>query len=266
MRLLGRKRQRVNHDDGGGLLPGGPEAVEVAARSVHVGEQYTATLAVVGYPSEVGAGWIEPLLAYPGRLDIALHVEPVPPAVAAERLRKQRGRLESSRRMDAGKGRLDDPELDAAAQDAAELATRLARGDGRLFRAGHYLAVHASSPEDLADRVAEVRALAASMLLDVVPLTWRQLQGWIAASLPLALDTVGLRRTMDTDALAASFPFSSPDLPSNAGDAGMGLLFGLNLASPGVVVWDRWAQHNFNAVILARSGAGKSYLAKLDLR
>jgi len=32
-----------------------------------------------------------------------------------------------------------------------------------------------------------------------------------------------------------------------------------------VVVWDRWAQDNYNAVILARSGAGKSYLAKLDL-
>jgi len=45
----------------------------------------------------------------------------------------------------------------------------------------------------------------------------------------------------------------------------MGVLFGLNLASSGVVVWDRWAQDNYNAVILARSGAGKSYLAKLDL-
>jgi type IV secretory pathway VirB4 component len=266
VRFLRKSPSHIGHDGGRASLPSaGAEAVEVAARSVQVGEQYTATLAVVGYPSEVGAGWVEPLLAYPGRLDVALHVEPVPPAVAAERLRKQRGRLESSRRMDAGKGRLDDPELDAAAQDAAELATRLARGDGRLFRAGHYLAVHGASPEDLADRVAEVRALAASMLLDVVPLTWRQMQGWIAASLPLAVDTVGLRRTMDTDALAASFPFSSPDLPSNAGDAGMGVLFGLNLASPGVVVWDRWAQHNFNAVILARSGAGKSYLAKLDL-
>jgi type IV secretory pathway VirB4 component len=45
----------------------------------------------------------------------------------------------------------------------------------------------------------------------------------------------------------------------------MGVLFGLNLASAGVVVWDRWAQSNYNAVILSRSGEGKSYLAKLDL-
>jgi type IV secretory pathway VirB4 component len=45
----------------------------------------------------------------------------------------------------------------------------------------------------------------------------------------------------------------------------MGVLYGLNLHSPGVVVWDRWAQSNYNSVILARSGEGKSYLAKLDL-
>ncbi len=74
-----------------------------------------------------------------------------------------------------------------------------------------------------------------------------------------------MRRVFDTDALAAAFPFTSPDLPLGTGDAGMGVLFGLNLASSGVVVWDRWAQDNYNAVILARSGAGKSYLAKLDL-
>src|SRR2546423_5101623 len=74
-----------------------------------------------------------------------------------------------------------------------------------------------------------------------------------------------MRRVFDTDALAACFPFTSPDLPLGAGDAGMRVLFGLNLASSGVVVWDRWAQDNHNMVILARSGAGKSYLAKLDL-
>jgi type IV secretory pathway VirB4 component len=262
MRLFARSRSAPNPS--GTILPASPDAVEVDGRFVRVGDDHTATLAVTGYPAEVGAGWLEPLLSYPGRLDVALHIEPVPPAVAADRLRKQRGRLESSRRTDAAKGRLDDPEVDAAAADAAELATRLARGEARLFRVGLYLTMHADTADDLADRVTEVRALAASLLLDVAPATWRQLQGWIT-SLPLAFDALGMRRVFDTDALAAAFPFTSPDLPTTAGDTGMGVLFGLNLGSAGVVVWDRWAQDNYNAVILARSGAGKSYLAKLDL-
>jgi type IV secretory pathway VirB4 component len=260
-------RQPVDDDNAPDTtsLPGGPDAVEVTARTVTVGADHTTTLAVTGYPSEVGAGWLEPLLSYPGRIDVSLHIDPIPPAVAAARLRKQRARLESSRRADAAHGRLDDPDLDAAADDAAELAVRLARGDGRLFRLGLYVTVHADSPAELDERVGEVRALLASLLVDAVPATWRQLQGWIAGSLPLAVDTLQVRRTVDTDALAASFPLASADLPLDAAHSGSGVLYGLNLASAGVVVWDRWAQDNYNAVILARSGAGKSYLGKLDL-
>jgi type IV secretory pathway VirB4 component len=265
--VLSRVLRRADrHHDGrrAGLLPGGPDAVEVGARFARVGDAYTTTLAVTGYPAEVGAGWAEPILAYPGLVDICFHIEPIPPVVGSQRLRKQRGRFESSRRHDAANGRLDDPELDAAAADAAELAARLARGESRLFRVGTYLTVRAASEAELADRVTEVRSLAASLLLDTAPMTWRQLQAWVS-SLPLAFDALGLKRVFDTDALAAAFPFTSPDLPDTAADTGMGVFYGLNLQSAGVVVWDRWAQSNYNAVILARSGEGKSYLAKLDL-
>ncbi|RZU48810.1 hypothetical protein EV385_0535 [Krasilnikovia cinnamomea] len=263
MSLFARNRNTAVPEPGT-VVPGSPDAVEVGGRSVRVGDGYTAALAVIGYPAEVGPGWLEPLLAYPGRVDVSVHIDPVPPVVASQRLRKQRGRFEASRRQDASKGRLDDPELDAAAADAAELAARVARGEARLFRLGLYLTVHADTEDELADRVSEVRALASSLLLDVAPATWRQLQGWITG-LPLAFDALGMKRVFDTDALAAAFPFTSPDLPTTAGDTGMGVLYGLNLHSPGVVVWDRWAQSNYNSVILARSGEGKSYLAKLDL-
>ncbi|GIJ49755.1 hypothetical protein Val02_66410 [Virgisporangium aliadipatigenens] len=259
-----RPNRQASADDTAVTLPGSPDAVDVARSFVRVGDGYSTTLAVTGYPAEVGPGWAEPLLSYPGLVDVAFHIEPVPPPVAAERLRKQRARFESSRRHDAARGRLDDPDLDVAAQDAADLAVRVARGEARLFRLGLYLTVHAATARELAERVAEVRSLAASLLLSTAAVTWRQLQGWVTG-LPLAVDAVGMKRVFDTDALAAAFPFTSPDLPDTAGDSGMGVLYGLNLHSPGVVVWDRWAQPNFNAVILARSGEGKSYLAKLDL-
>ena len=74
-----------------------------------------------------------------------------------------------------------------AAEDAAELAGRVARGEARLFRLGVYIAVRACSVAELADRVTEVRAMAASLLLDLAEVTWRHLQGWIT-TLPLAFD------------------------------------------------------------------------------
>src|SRR6266568_2584312 len=245
----------------------GPGAVEVGPRYVRVGDGYATTLVVTGYPTEVGPAWLEPLLAWPGRLDVTLHIEPIPTADAANRLRRQRARLESSRRIDADKGRLGDPATDAAADDAADLADRLARGQSRLFRVGVYLTVHAMTPEELVEAVAEVRATAASVLLDTHPVTWRQLQGW-TTTLPLGVDSIRMRRVFDTDSLAATFPLASADLPAPLPGDGMptgGVLYGLNTDSAGIVWWDRWAQHNHNSVVLARSGAGKSYLVKLEL-
>ena len=196
-----------------------PPAVEIAARHVEIDGDCAATLAVTGYPAEVAPGWLEPLTSYPGRLDIALHIEPVPPAVAADRLRRQRARLESSRRTWAGQGRLDDPATEAAAEDARALAYQVARGEGKLFRLGLYLTVHGEDPDDLAGQVAGVRALADSLLLSTAPATYRSLQGWVT-TLPAGTDALMIRRTMDTASLAAAFPFSSPGPAPGPGRAG----------------------------------------------
>ncbi|MEV0811073.1 conjugal transfer protein TraC, partial [Micromonospora sp. NPDC050200] len=244
-----------------------PASVEVLPRMLRVGDGYAATLVVTGYPAEVGPAWLEPLLSWPGRLDLALHIDPLPAPVAASRLRSQRARFESSRRADAERGKLSDPYVEAAADDAADLAQRLARGAAKLFRVGLYLTVHARTEDELLQACAQVKAAAASTLIEVQPATWRHLAGW-TTTLPLATDSLQVRRTMDTQALAAAFPLASADLPAPLpGDpsAEGGVLYGINPDSGGIVWWDRWSQENYNSVILARSGAGKSYFVKLEI-
>jgi type IV secretory pathway VirB4 component len=251
----------------GGHLAPGPGSIQVHPRMLEINGVWAASLSVSGYPSEVAPGWLEPMLTYPGRLDVSVHVDPVPNQVAAARLKKQRARLESGRWADAGKGRLADPATEAAAQDATDLAYQIARGQGRLFTVGIYLTVYAGSESDLEREVQAVRSLASSMLMGTVPLTYRALQGW-AATLPVGVDPVGTGRVLDTASLAASFPFTSPDLsspdPTDPGPCG-GVLYGANAASSSLVFWDRFAAENHNSVTLARSGAGKSYHTKLEI-
>ncbi|MFI2030555.1 VirB4 family type IV secretion system protein [Streptomyces buecherae] len=253
--------------DGARLLEvAGPEAIDVHARAVTVGARMATTLVVTGYPAEVTPGWLTPLLNFPGHLDLALHVEPIPNPVAATRLKKQRARLESGRRTGFDKGHLDDPDIEAAAADAADLAYRIARGEGRLFHVALYLTVYAPDEDELAEQTAAVRAVAESLLMTVAHTTYRALPGWLATQ-PLGIDTLKIRRTFDTAALAACFPFTSPDLPvsTGEGEGPSGVLYGLNTVSGAPVVWDRYAQDNYNSITLARSGAGKSYLTKLEL-
>lgn len=244
-----------------------PDAISVRPRALEVGGEWVASFAVVGYPREVHNGWLQPLLTYPGRVDVSLHIEPIDPVTAANRLKKQLSKLESGRRHTSEKGRLVDPHVEAATEDAYDLSARVARGEGKLYRLGLYLTVHAPTEEALGDEVAAIRSLAASLLLDCKPTTYRSLQGWIT-SLPMGLDLVGMRRTFDTSALSAAFPFTSPDLPPpdpTSVGAPSGVLYGFNVGSQGLVHHDRFALDNHNSVILGRSGAGKSYLVKLEL-
>ncbi|MBF6556359.1 MAG: DUF87 domain-containing protein [Acidimicrobiales bacterium] len=253
-------------DDDGGGSGWLPEAIEVDPHRVAVGQELAASLVVVGYPREVTPGWLTPLTTYPGRVDVSLHIEPLPAPVASARLRRQLARLESDRAATAEHGRLPDPHVDAATADAHELAGRVARGETRLFRVGLSLLVHADNAAELAETTAAVRALASSMLIDARPTPYRALQGWTTA-LPVGIDSLDQRRVMDTDCLALGFPFASPDLPTDpvTGHIGAGVLYGRNTASGGLVFWDRFAQPNYNSITLASSGAGKSYLTKLEL-
>jgi type IV secretory pathway VirB4 component len=243
-----------------------PDSLSVSARHLEVGNEFVASFGVTGYPQEVYPGWLAPLLTYPARLDVSVHVQPVDPATAAKGLRTQRGKLESSRRNNARHDRLDDPDLDAAADDAADLSRRIARGDGKLFKFGLYLTVHAPDETALAEEVSALRSLCASLLLDAKPATYRALQGWVS-TLPLGLDPLGLKRTFDTAAVSAAYPFTSPDLPPTdpATAAPPGVLYGYNIGSAGLVHWDRFACDNYNSVVLGRSGAGKSYFVKLEI-
>jgi type IV secretory pathway VirB4 component len=268
MRLAPLARNSAEHERSGNLAPvPGPDALHVTPRHLQVADSYAASMSVTGYPAEVHAGWLEPLLTYPGRLDVSLHITPIDPTTAASKLRRQRARLESSRRSDHEHGRLLDPEAEAAAQDATDLAYRLARGEGKLFRVGLYLTVYAESEQALERETAAVRSLAASLLVTTAPATYRALEGWTTC-LPLGIDAIGTTRTFDTAALSAAFPFTSPDLaPADPADTtpASGVLYGANAASSGLVLWDRWAQDNHNSIVLARSGSGKSYFTKLDV-
>ena len=255
-----RTRNQLSASLADGAAWFGPGGLQVHPKHLEIDGVYAATLTVTGYPEAVLPGWLEAITSYPARIDVALHAESVSPLQAASRLRKQRARLESGRRRDAERGRLGDPMVEAAAQDAADLAARIARSSAKLFRAALHMTCYADTPEELDALTLEIRGLLAAQLATATPATYRQYQGWIS-TLPLGIDRLGPRCTLETEALAACLPIASADLPTGSG----GVLVGVNTASGLPVFWDRWVQQNHNSLALGSSGSGKSFFAKCDL-
>jgi type IV secretory pathway VirB4 component len=239
-----------------------PEALEITPRAVKAGDTWFRTLAIVGWPREVSAGWLQPLLSWRGASDIALYFEPIANDTAARHLQKQRARFSAS----LSKAGVSDPMTEVAATDAEDIARSIARGESRLFRLGLYITLRADTPEALDAETYKVKVLCSSLLLDARPTTYRALEGWLT-TLPLGADQIKLRRTFDTKAGADCFPFATGEMVGHP----TGILFGRGVsrtrteASGGggsPIFVDRFALPNHNMLILASSGAGKSYTAK----
>ena len=65
---------------------------------------------------------------------------------------------------------------------------------------------------------------------------------------------------MNTGAISTSFPFTSADLSQDTG-----ILYGINTHNNSLILFDRFSLENYNSVVFAKSGAGKSYSVKLEI-
>jgi hypothetical protein len=241
-----------------------PEALELFDDHLRVGDGYVLVLKVMGYPKEVEPGWLRPLIGHPAVADLTLHIDPESPDDAVAHLRRQHGRMESTRQVEAAGGTLPHAEVEGSADDAALLAARVGRRETRTFRVALYICVRAGDPGALQAGAAEVEALARGLLLDPRRTTFRPKAAWLS-TLPLGLDLLGCSWRFDTTSLAYALPFATAEVE----DDRRGSPVGLNMATGSPVLLDRFAltddRPNAHQLILAQSGAGKSYAAKLGV-
>ncbi|MHB8588100.1 MAG: TraG/VirB4 family ATPase [Candidatus Dormibacteraceae bacterium] len=236
-----------------------PSAVSESHGSLRVSGRHARVLAVHRYPSRLHPGWLGDLQAFEGDLDLAIHIAPSSGPAMMSFLERRVGELASTIRLVDERGGRADPYRRAALHDAVELQDRIADGSERLFDVSLYLAVWAGDVEDLDAATDRIEALLGTRMVHTRRLLFQMRRGLIS-SLPIALDQVGLRRVLSTTALSATFPFTGSDLPASDG-----LLYGVNTETRSPVVVDRFALENYNAVLFATSGAGKSFLVKVEL-
>ncbi len=104
----------------------------------------------------------------------------------------------------------------------------------------------------------KVESILGQQLVYSKPASSQQEQG-LNSVFPQFVDQLQVRRNMNTGALSTSFPFTSAELTQDNG-----VLYGINMHNSGLVIFDRFTLENGNAVVFAKSGAGKSFLVKLE--
>ncbi len=222
---------------------------------------FLRTFAITALPRFVSPGFLHPLVAGQEPLVLSLFYRPRDSGTILRQLLRQRTDYRSSLESAGRRGMLADPHLQIAEADVAHLVERLASGEERLLDVSLYLLLTASSPAELDRRAERLRATLSQMLVVARAATFEQDLGF-KSCLPEGRDVLARRLLLDSQSAAiATFPFLSTSLLMPGG-----IVEGVTAQGEPVVV-DRWADdlRNAHRLIVAPSGAGKSYKCKLDL-
>lgn len=235
-----------------------PPAIEVDFDYIKVGATFYRTMFVVGYPRYVQANWLAPLINFEHSLHIALYSYPVEAKGVLSDLRRKITEMEATISNDIQHGKVMDPSVQIALEDAQYLQQELVKGAERFFQFALYVTIPADTLEELEDTTKRVESTLGSLLLVPKHATLQQ-EDAFKTTLPQGTDHIYITRNMDTTSLATTFPFISSSLTSNTG-----IMYGINEHNGSLVIFDRFSQENANSVVFAKSGAGKSYLVKLE--
>lgn len=235
-----------------------PSSIEYSSTHFQLGTRYARTYYVYGYPRQLSTGWLSSMVNLDEIIDLSLYIYPVDSQLVLESLRKKVAQLEAGLQIDSEKGRVRDPAKQNAIVDAEEIRDKLQVGEERFFRLGLYFTVYGFSMDELDFISHKIESILGQQLVYSKPASSQQEQGF-NSTLPQFFDQLQIRRNMNTGAISTSFPFTSADLSQENG-----ILYGINMHNSGLVIFDRFTLENGNAVVFAKSGAGKSFAVKLE--
>ncbi len=235
-----------------------PSEIEVDFNNLRIDGKFYRTYFVSSYPRFVDANWLEPLISFDHSLLISMFIYPSESAGVLDELKRKIAEMEATIQTDLERGRALDPSVQVALEDARGLQDQLVRGVERFFQFALYVTVPALSKEELHNTSKLIESTLASLSI-TARATTLQMEDGLKSTLPLGVDLLNLTHNMDTTSLATTFPFASSELTANEG-----IMYGINEHNDSLILFDRFSLENANSVVFAKSGAGKSYLVKLE--
>jgi conjugal transfer ATP-binding protein TraC len=236
-----------------------PSGIEVASNQIKLGDKISKTFFVVSYPRFLTAGWLAPIINLDKIFDVAIHINPIDSAEALKQFQKKVAEVQSQIMTREKSGMVRDPLLDTAYRDLENLRDQLQQAQEKMFAVGLYITIHANNDMELFKLENEIRSMLESKMVYMKPSLFQQDDG-VKTVFPLGTDMLNVTQKLNSGPVSSFFPFISSELTDNKG-----ILYGINRQNAGMIIFDRYSMPNYNSVIFATSGAGKSYATKLEI-
>ncbi len=236
-----------------------PSALRVSPKNINLGEKVARTLFVISYPRFLHEDWFSPVINLDKVFNVSIFIHPVDSAIVLRQLQKKVAEVQSQITSKAEKGFVRDPMLDIAYEDIENLRDQLQQAREKIFGVGLYITIYANSEDELNKTETEIKSILDAKLVYLKPALFQQADGF-RTIIPTGQDILGVNQKLNSSPLSSLFPFISFDLTSNKG-----ILYGINRHNSSLVLFDRFSLENYNSVVFAKSGSGKSYATKLEI-
>lgn len=236
-----------------------PSAIEITPKSMRIGDKTVRTFFVISYPRYLTDNWFTPIINLDKIFDVAIYINPIETAELLKHFQKKIAEVESQIIVRQQKGVVRDPMLDTAYQDLEELRDNLTQAQEKMFNIGFYISIYADNDNDLFRTESEIKSMLEGKMIYIKPSLFQEEDGFKTV-VPLGTDRLNITQKLNSEPISSMFPFVSFDL---TGDEG--ILYGVNRHNSSLVIFDRFSLENYNSIIFAKSGAGKSYATKLEI-
>jgi type IV secretory pathway VirB4 component len=236
-----------------------PSALGVTPKGLNLGTVIVRSYFVISYPRYLTDNWLSPIINLDKVFDVSIHVAPLNTGEVMQVFQRKVAEVESQIMTRDEQGLVRDPALDVAYADLEDLRDGLTQAQEKMFEVSLYISLYGQTDEEIDKVENEIKNILESRLVYVKPALFQQDSGFLS-TLPLGQDLLGIKNKMNTSPLSSFFPFVSFDLSSDKG-----ILYGLNRHNGSLILFDRFSLENYNSIVFAKSGSGKSYLTKLEI-
>ena len=194
-----------------------------------------------------------------GDINTSIYINPIAESSSQNELNRVINELETERIVAADKGNINrESTLGQKRLEAEQLRDEIAAGYNKLYEASVVATLFAYSLEDL-DRYTKLLSTEMSKSLVGIKSAWAMQEEAFKSNLPLMDDKIRKTHTFDRRSMGTVFPFTTSEVGHPTG-----VPLGINKQTGVPIMFDNFHSSltNYNMVIFAKSGAGKSVTMK----
>lgn len=194
-----------------------------------------------------------------GDINTSIYITPIAESRSQNELNKVINELETERIVAADRGNINrESTLTQKRFEAEQLRDEIAAGFNKMYDASIVATLFAYSLEDL-DSLTKLLATEMSKSLVGIKSAWAMQEDAFQSNLPLMQDKLKKVHSFDSRSMGTVFPFTTSEIGHSTG-----VPLGFNKQTGTPILFDNFhpSLTNYNMVIFAKSGAGKSVTMK----